>query len=171
MPRLATKEDVAPIVLLVNAAYQGEPGVASWTNEADIVLGPRITAREIEERIASPDGVILVVPDANEEPACSLAGCVHVERRGDSCYIGLLSVHPRAQSARLGTQLLHAAEEHARESFGSAVAAVWVVNARTELVAWYERKGYARTGETHPFPPAEARVPGLEFLVLRKMLL
>ena len=74
----------------------------------------------------------------------------------DLGYVGLLSVQPRAQSAGIGTRLLRAAESHVRTELGLAASAVWVVSARDELLAWYERAGYVRTGETHPFPPDEA---------------
>ncbi len=168
MPRRATRSDVPALVALVNAAYQGEPGAASWTSEASIIFGPRILAPAIEERIASADGVILVLEDSTGSPPSPIVGCVHVERRGDAGYIGLLSVRPRAQSARVGTRLLQAAEAYVQKSLALAFSIVWVVNAREELAAWYERAGYVRTGETHPFPPAEARVSGLVFVVFRK---
>jgi len=49
-----------------------------------------------------------------------------------------------------------------------------VVNARDTLIAWYERRGYALTGERRPFPlDAPGIVPktrDLEFVVLAKSL-
>jgi len=171
--RKATAEDTPAIVRLVNLAYQGDPEGAiqgSWTSEADIVFGPRVTAAAVLTRIAAPDGVFLLQGGEGSDALTELAGCVYVERRGDAGHIGLLSVHPSAQSARLGTHLLRAAEAWTRESFGLGHAVVWVVSAREELAAWYQRKGYTRTAETHPFPPAEARVPGLFFVVMKKLL-
>jgi hypothetical protein len=50
-----------------------------------------------------------------------------------------------------------------------------VVNLRDTLIAWYERRGYAPTGETEPFPYGDARFGAprrddLAFVVLRKRL-
>ncbi|HVL32074.1 MAG TPA: GNAT family N-acetyltransferase, partial [Actinomycetota bacterium] len=43
-----------------------------------------------------------------------------------------------------------------------------------ELIAFYERRGYRRTGELRPFPPdvvlSVPLVPDLEFAVLEKSL-
>ena len=49
-----------------------------------------------------------------------------------------------------------------------------VISARPELIAWYERHGYARTGEVKPFVVEDpkygtAKVP-LEMVVLEKRL-
>ena len=50
-----------------------------------------------------------------------------------------------------------------------------VISIRTELIAWYKRRGYAFTGETRPFPTDDPLfgVPArhdLEFMVLEKPL-
>jgi hypothetical protein len=44
-----------------------------------------------------------------------------------------------------------------------------VIDSRASLIAWYERRGYARTGETRPFPVL--RDPPVTFVVLEKPLL
>ena len=50
-----------------------------------------------------------------------------------------------------------------------------VIVQRTELIAWYERRGYRRTGERKPFPYGDERFglpqrDDLVFEVLRKSL-
>jgi hypothetical protein len=49
-----------------------------------------------------------------------------------------------------------------------------VIAQRDELIAWYERRGYALTGETRPFPYDEQRYTpkreDLAFVVLAKGL-
>jgi hypothetical protein len=50
-----------------------------------------------------------------------------------------------------------------------------VITARTDLIAWYERRGYTRTGERAPFPYGDERFglprrPDLEFERLVKPL-
>ena len=44
-----------------------------------------------------------------------------------------------------------------------------VIDARSDLIAWYERRGYRPTGETRPFPIDPPR-PDLDFVVLEKGL-
>ena len=50
-----------------------------------------------------------------------------------------------------------------------------VIQLRDRLIAWYERRGYARTGATMPFPYGDARFgepqrDDLHFVVLAKTL-
>ena len=50
-----------------------------------------------------------------------------------------------------------------------------VINKRDELIAYYERRGYVRTGEVEPFPYGDDRfgqpkVDDLEFVLLSKPL-
>jgi hypothetical protein len=50
-----------------------------------------------------------------------------------------------------------------------------VISAREDLIAWYERHGYARTGRRSPFPYGDERFglprrAGLEFELLVKPL-
>ncbi len=160
---VAGVDDAETLTALVNLAYRG--GTRSWTDENGIVRGPRIDASEIRERITAPGSAMLV-----GSRGAQAMGCVHVEARAPVGYIGLLSVHPDVQSEGVGSRLMEAAEKHVRETLGLAQAIVWVVSARPELRAWYERLGYAATGETSPFPQDEALVPGLSFVVLGKNL-
>ena len=49
-----------------------------------------------------------------------------------------------------------------------------VISVRSELIAWYERLGYVRTGETRPFPMDDPRfgLPRvrLSFVVLERAI-
>ena len=50
-----------------------------------------------------------------------------------------------------------------------------VVHIRDTLIAWYERRGYALTGETRPFPHGDDRFgkplrDDLSFVVMEKVL-
>ena len=50
-----------------------------------------------------------------------------------------------------------------------------VLNVRDALIAWYERRGYQRTGKTEPFPYGDNRFgtplrDDLEFVILEKQL-
>jgi hypothetical protein len=71
--------------------------------------------------------------------------------------------------------LLAAAEQHAQRRFGAQSIEMTVIDARRELIAWYERRGYRVTGEIRPFPYGDERfgIPrrdDLRFIVMRREL-
>ncbi len=116
--------------------------------------------------------MLLLRGDGPESP---LLGTVWLEPEGDGAwYLGLLTVRPAMQNRQLGRQLLAAAEQYAQQR-GATRIRMTVVNVRDTLIAWYERRGYTRTGETKPFPYGDERFGtplrnDLEFVVLEKEL-
>ena len=171
LTRTATAQDVDALVALVNSAYRGESSRAGWTTETDLVGGSRVDAERLQSAVASPDDVILV-HEANGE----MLACVHLQRTGtDDCYLGMLTTKPTRQGGGLGKQMLEAAERVARDTWGATVMHMTVITIRTELVAFYERRGYVKSGERKPFPYEDPRMGlpkrgDLEFYVLRKSL-
>jgi GNAT superfamily N-acetyltransferase len=168
--RPASAADAPALVALVNSAYRGESSKAGWTTEADLLGGQRIDADRIVQTIARPGNVILL-----HEQNGALVACVHLERTGQDCYLGMLTVEPAKQRDGLGRLLMEAAERWAVEHWSSRAMHMTVISIRTELVAWYERRGYRRTGEHKPFPYGDERFglpqrDDLVFDVLRKQL-
>lgn len=161
----ASLDELEDLVDLVNTAYGRTSKPAGWTSEADLVAGPRIDADRMAELIERPDSVVLVAEVDGET-----VGCVHLQRQGDSaCELGLLSVRPDRQAEGLGRRLLSRAEAYARRELDAERIVLHVVDAREALIAWYERRGYERTGETEPFePPGDQRslAGPLAFVVL-----
>jgi ribosomal protein S18 acetylase RimI-like enzyme len=87
----------------------------------------------------------------------------------------MFAVLPESQGRGLGDWLIEQAERRAKEHFGALAVRMFVIRHRVELIAWYERRGYRKTGEYRPFPYGEERfgIPrrdDLEFLVLEKPL-
>lgn len=168
-------EDLPEVVDLVNAAYRGEGGRSGWTSEIGLVNGQRITLALLRAEMAGSDGSRIGL--LREGPR--LLACVRIEdaalRSGErACYISMLAVHPAQQNAGVGRRMLAWAEEQGRGR-GARVARMTVVSARAALIAWYERCGYHRTGETEPFPYEDERFgkplrAGLEFVFLQKEL-
>jgi GNAT superfamily N-acetyltransferase len=72
-------------------------------------------------------------------------------------YLGMLSVAPHDQGQGTGRALIAAAEATARDRFGASRMEMTVIIQRTELIDWYVRRGYRRTGETRPFPATDPR--------------
>jgi GNAT superfamily N-acetyltransferase len=114
--------------------------------------------------------MLLAFDDAGE-----LLTCCHLERRDEAAYFGMFAVRPSLQAGGIGASMLAEAERVARDEWRVARMEMQVIDVRDELIAWYERRGYARTGRTSPFPDNEvphgrSRRPGLRFAVLAKNL-
>lgn len=64
------------------------------------------------------------------------------------------------------------AERTAREDWGVDEMHMTVISVREELIAWYERRGYRRTGELTPFPYGDERfgVPQRDDLVFELLV-
>jgi len=159
----ATLADAPALKELLEAAYRGDSARRGWNHEADILDDERTAPGEVEALLADEAVTILTAHEG-----AALIGCVAVTIKGAAlAYLGMLCVAPDLQSAGLGRRLLDAAEDHAR-SQGIAAMEMTVIDSREALIAWYERRGYARTGETRPFPVP--RDPPVTFVVLEKPL-
>jgi len=169
--RAATLDDLAAIASLVQSAYRGDSSRIGWTTEADILDGIRITDEELAKLITAPAARMLLAVDGGET-----IGCCLVERRADDiAYFGTFAVRPDRQAGGYGRALLTHAEQYARREWGAAVMEMTVIAQREDLIAWYERRGYARTGERREFPYGDERFglprrDDLYFTVLEKKL-
>jgi len=161
--------DIDALHALVESAYRGESAKRGWTHEADLLGGQRTDARALREIIAADNQIILLAKNRN-----AIAGCVQLSRVGDRlAYLGLLTVDPALQAAGLGKHLLAESEQFVREQWQAQAIEMTVIRQRLDLIAYYERRGYARTGEHRPFPHDDPRFgqpksAELEFAVLRK---
>jgi predicted N-acetyltransferase YhbS len=168
--RPVTPGELALVAALVNTAYRGGEG---WTTEAAYITGERTDAETLSRDLAAqPQAQLLVLPDAE---GGSLIGCVWLEPAEAAVwYLGMLTVRPDLQEQKLGRRLLEAAERRAAAR-GATRIRITVVNVRDGLIAWYQRRGYALTGETRTFPYEAAsfgvpKRPDLAFVVLEKPL-
>lgn len=165
----AAIEDVDELVRLINSAYRGEASKKGWTTEADLLQGDlRTDAPSLSEIIKRPQAAILKY--SNDEGI--ITGSVFLEKQERGLYLGMLSVSPLHQAAGVGKQLMKAAGEYARENNCPCVF-MNVISVRHELIAWYERLGYYRTGETKPVV-VDARfgtpTQPLEFAIMEKKM-
>ncbi|MFJ8750380.1 GNAT family N-acetyltransferase [Streptomyces sp. NPDC102441] len=150
--RDATGDDVPDLVRLVESAYRGDASRAGWTTEADILQGQRTDADGVRELLAEPSGRVLVA-----ERDGGPVACCQLEHRGNAAYFGMFAVRPELQGAGLGKVIIAEAERAAREDWGVSEMHMTVISVREELIAWYERRGYRRTGELTPFPYGDER--------------
>ncbi|MEU6217571.1 GNAT family N-acetyltransferase [Streptomyces sp. NPDC047022] len=168
--RDATGADVGVLVALIESAYRGDASRVGWTTEADILKGQRTYPERIHALIESPGSRMLTV----ERDGAAVA-CCQLEHRGDHAYFGMFAVSPTLQGAGLGRAVLAEAERAARTVWGVLEMRMTVISAREDLIAWYERRGYRRTGLMSPFPYGDERVgipqrDDLEFELLVKPL-
>jgi GNAT superfamily N-acetyltransferase len=170
MLRAAVPEDVPRVHALVESAYRGSASRAGWTTEADLLDGQRSDARGIAELLERPHSRILVA-----ERDGGLIACCHIERQDDACYFGMFSVLPTLQGGGIGKVMLAESERCARDEWACREMQMTVISVRDELIAWYERRGYRRTGQYSPFPYGDERFgiprrPDLRFERLVKPL-
>ncbi|MFS1299856.1 GNAT family N-acetyltransferase [Streptosporangium longisporum] len=168
--RVATDKDVPTLVSLVQSAYRGEQSRAGWTTEADLLDGQRTDAEGVADAVRGPDGRMLLMESDGE-----VVACCQLERREGHAYFGMFAVRPTLQGGGIGRVLLAHAERFARDEWGVTEMRMTVISLREELLAWYERRGYTRTGQRSAFPYGDERfgVPtreDLEFELLVKTL-
>jgi ribosomal protein S18 acetylase RimI-like enzyme len=165
----ADEKDIPALVALLNSAYRGAASKKGWTTEADMISGEiRTDPQTLEKLMQTPGIVFLKLTRSDNE----INGCVFLQIKENKLYLGMLSVSPLLQAKGLGKQLMYAADEYAKANNCTAIF-MRVISLRHELIAWHERQGFIKTGETEPFP-ADDRfgIPAkpLEFLIMEKKI-
>jgi ribosomal protein S18 acetylase RimI-like enzyme len=177
--RLARADDVDAIVALVENAYRGEATAASWNSEAHLLRGPRTNREEVAGYLTDPESRFVLA-----EQAGRLVGCALIQRRANSlchagaspegeAYFGMFAISPARQSGGLGKAVLAECERQARALWNAQAMVLTVISLREELIGWYERRGFVRTGARQPFPftPTTGELRrDFDLVVLRKTL-
>jgi len=165
--RTAAEADIPALVALVESAYRGESSRSGWTTEADLLEGQRIDPEGVAAVVTDPGSIMLAV-----ERDGLLVGCCQLERRGEHAYFGMFAVRPELQGSGLGRVVLAEAERTVRAEWGAREMQMTVIRQREDLIAWYERRGYARTGELEPFPYGDERfgIPQRPDLVFERLV-
>jgi ribosomal protein S18 acetylase RimI-like enzyme len=150
---IATGSDWDAVVRLVNDAYRGSSKAPGWTNETALLTGRRTDARSLQASIENDGSTLLVAKDDGH-----IVGCVVLQPLdGGTWYLSMLAVDPDYQARGVGTTIMTCAEAFAGAR-GAERIKISVIQQRESLIAWYERRGYVRTGELAPFPYEDPNV-------------
>ncbi|MEO6365532.1 MAG: GNAT family N-acetyltransferase [Luteimonas sp.] len=186
--RNAGVDDIPALVALVTSAYRGDVSRQGWTTEADFLDGSRIDPGVLRHDIERPRSRVLIAGlrhaqglthtrsgDEPRRPESKMLACAHVSEEDGAGYFGMFSVQPGLQGGGVGKALLAESERVIREDWRLPAMRMTVIDIRDELIAFYERRGYHRTGIYKPFPYGDARfgIPkrdDLRFEVLEKHL-
>lgn len=168
--RAATVADVPALVTLVTSAYRGDASRVGWTTEADLLDGNRIDPEVLRQDLARERSRVIVA-----ERDGRMLACAHVADDHGAGYFGMFAVDPVLQGGGIGDAVLREAERVAREEWALPVMQMTVIDVRDSLIAFYERRGYKRTGIKKPFPYGDERFgqprrDDLRFEVLEKAL-
>jgi ribosomal protein S18 acetylase RimI-like enzyme len=167
--RHAQKEDVPAIVKLVESVYRGDSSRKGWTTEADLLGGQRTDPDMILNLLNDSECHFLLAINKSQ-----IVGSVLIEKKRDYAYLGMLAVDVSLQNAKLGRRLLEAAESFTKNSWQLNEVRITVIEQRRELVEWYERRGYKKTGAVSDFPTdprfgiPKVKISDLHFIELAK---
>jgi len=173
--RSAAIDDIDGIVALVTSAYRGDASRQGWTTEADFLDGNRVDRDVLQLDIERPRSRVLLAERDGALIACAHVAVEHLDGGPDAGYFGMFSVDPQLQGGGIGKAVLDEAERIARDEWQLPVMRMTVIDIRDELIAFYQRRGYRRTGVFKPFPYGDPRYglpkrDDLRFEVLEKAL-
>lgn len=143
---LADSSQSAAIAALVNKAYRPDASSRGWTHESDLVAGDRTSPAQVAQEMG-PRSPVLVALRQGE-----IVACVQVTHDESDCWIGMLATMPSEQNSGMGKKMLMAAEAFAVEHFTPNRLMMSVLSSRSELLSFYQRRGYQLTGRTTAYP-------------------
>jgi GNAT superfamily N-acetyltransferase len=146
--RVAAPDDAPHVQRLVQSAFRAGDSRPGWAGDASLT---QHFVPSVSDKIAAPGRTTLVAATRDGPYAASI--CVAHDQDAAAVRFSLLAVDPQAHRGGLGSRMLAFAEEYARETLGARVVGMNALSARPELVAWYVRRGYERTGQLTPLPP------------------
>lgn len=149
--REARLQDRLDLVDMINQSYRGAHG-RSWTTEKNMIDGLRISTDQLNEILLSHT-IRFLVAEIKQHNHARLVGCLALSFSGHRVEIGTYCVANDFQNLGLGQKILAYAEQYAVHIEPKLqYYDMYVLDARHELISFYERRGYAKTGETQAYP-------------------
>lgn len=159
--REAQPDDLTTLVEIINQSYRGG-GQRSWASEQGLVQGQRIDFDQLKQLFYKSNVTLLVgeIFTASQHSPVTVA-CLALSSNKDRVEIGTYCVAPAYQNLGLGRQVLSLAEAYALQKYpNQKIFEMYVLDVRTELIAFYLRAGYIKSGHTEPYPvDADVGVP------------
>jgi len=149
--RTANLNDIDNLIGLINQAYRTNTG-SSWTSEQDIVAGDRINHQQLLKSLEQNYFSLFVVETLGNKQS-DLVACIGLTFQQNAVEIGTFCVNSHWQNQGIGKQVLEYAEKRALEIFPAFnYYEMFVLDARTELIQYYERCGYSKTACIESYP-------------------
>lgn len=146
--RNAKIDDVAQLVELINLAYRAQ-SERSWTTEKAFVDGTRITNEQLNGDLSRSNFKLFV----GENEQGLLVACIGLSFDHNSVEIGTFAIDSSVQNLGFGKEILAYAEQYIVQNHPSvSYFLMYVLDVRSELIAYYQRRGYQITGHTEPYP-------------------
>lgn len=154
--RLAVHKDIPDLLHLINSAYRSHTD-KSWTSEALIVSGDRINQAQLKGLIEAQHAQNMqsqfLVAELNVHADRDIIGCIALNYVQRDVEIGTFCILAEFQNLGYGQQVLQAAELYALKYQPKLkTLTMWVLDVRSELIEYYERRGYLKTGQTDVYP-------------------
>ncbi|CAM1501296.1 Fc.00g104580.m01.CDS01 [Cosmosporella sp. VM-42] len=147
--RIGTQDDAAQLQQLVQSAFRAADSRPNWTGNVDFSSSFTIDVKDIITKITNPDSAMILATD-NEG---NLVGTIGVAKHNaDAGRLFLLAVDQNRNRGGIGRQVLAYGEDYCRKTWDVTKLEMNALNTREELISWYLRCGYRKTGELTPFP-------------------
>lgn len=168
--RKAELKDVEQLLYLINRAYRHDTA-GSWTNEAKLVSGSRIDEQQLQQALADQNFHLYVAEIDNDLSTLSIVACIGLTFNHNEVEIGTFCVDPIFQNTGIGKTVLSFAEAQALLIQPNLdVYVMFVLDIRTELLAYYQRRGYRPTDLKISYPLDANVGQPLRHIELQQML-
>jgi predicted GNAT family N-acyltransferase len=169
-------EDLDNIYKLVNRAYELEKGDSGIAFKKEGKERYNKT-EEVFDANHSPESFLILEENTSngEKEMVGVASVTRIlkENKGDARIVATFGPFAIAENKRnmgYGTKLLTSIELHSANELGASSLKIEVVNHRSDLFPFYEKRGFVNKGETRPFEDPESLSRDSHFLILEKVL-
>lgn len=151
--RLATIDDALQIHTLLTASFRADDTRENWTADTSINSGYTIPLEAITTKITNSDSEVLLAtdPSNSKSPTAIVATVGVVKAAPNLARIVNIAVDGTYQQGGVGRRVLAYAEDYCRRTWGVEKLGLNALSPRKELMEWYMRCGYRKTGELTPF--------------------
>ncbi|MDR7015416.1 GNAT family N-acetyltransferase [Acinetobacter sp. 3657] len=146
--RKVKNDDLEQLVVLINIAYRTQSS-RSWTTEKDFICGQRITQQQLSQALEQSRFELFVA----ENELGHIIACIGLTFDKTRVEIGTFAIDPTVQNLGYGREMLHFVEEYVEEYYHAVASLMmYVLDVRSELIAYYQRRGYQMTGRKESYP-------------------